>query len=110
MTRRLLALIAWAGALVWLWGAAIVAPTVQATGAIGGALAATACGLVAYIHKRAAEDELPFQPINQGEFMFDHETDEWRHSVATMSEFEREVAEDSRRAALGITGNREDER
>jgi hypothetical protein len=110
MTRRLLALITWAGALLWTWGAAIAEPNVMAIGGIAFGLFGIAWGLVVAIQDDVDDAELPYVPINQGEFMFDHETDEWRRSVADMSEFEREVAEDSRRAALGLAGNREDER
>lgn len=40
----------------------------------------------------------------------DHELDEWRHAVRDMSDAEREAAQDSRRAALGIVGDRDDAR
>lgn len=109
MTRRILTLITWAGALLWTFGVAIISPTVMAVGGIIAGLALIGWGLVVALQD-GTDAELPFQPIKQGEFMFDHETDEWRRCVATMSEFEREVAEDSRRAALGLAGNREDER
>lgn len=42
--------------------------------------------------------------------MFKHEDQEWRRDVHAMTESDREVSVDSRRAAVGVIGDREDER
>lgn len=123
MSRRILALIAWSGALIATFAAALVMPNVMGIAGIVAAVAALAWGLLTAIdracqreyraavwQRRDEEAELPYVPINEGAIVFDHEDAEWRRGVADMSEFEREVAGDSHRAALGVTGDREDER